>query len=186
MSPRRGSKPRRTDRLVVGRNVTLTLKMEITSLFSETTELNMFLCTCLVMLCTTYMSFIWIRRDVIFAIIFRRHLVLLCNNAHFKTSLDEMVELILPLITFCNFSSCLICCPSWSFNVVMLYSAPRPAMRTHDNAHILIFFLSIPLSPIHCYLQYTEEYKLRYITYRCPDTNQTTVLFMKMIGFLTK
>jgi hypothetical protein len=25
MSPRRGSKPRRTDRLVVGRNVTLTL-----------------------------------------------------------------------------------------------------------------------------------------------------------------
>jgi hypothetical protein len=26
MSPRRGSKPRRTDRLVVGRNVTLTLR----------------------------------------------------------------------------------------------------------------------------------------------------------------
>jgi hypothetical protein len=27
MSPRRGSKPRRTDRLVVGRNVTLTLTL---------------------------------------------------------------------------------------------------------------------------------------------------------------
>jgi hypothetical protein len=36
MSPRRGSKPRRTDRLVVGRNVTLTMTLTLSSVeYSE-------------------------------------------------------------------------------------------------------------------------------------------------------
>jgi hypothetical protein len=40
MSPRRDSKPRRTDRLVVGRNVTLTLLLVMKS-FSDVMELVM-------------------------------------------------------------------------------------------------------------------------------------------------